>query len=224
MGPHEVAAFRRALSPLPIELATFDLLSRPLTGADLAGIDLIVMGGSGAYSATSTEPWLDAALDSLRRVHASGIPAFASCWGFQGMAAAMGGKVVHDRERAEIGTFELRLTAGGRSDPLFRTLGSPFRAQLGHEDLVAALPPGATLLASSDKVVNQAYRFDDAPVYCTQFHPELGADDLRARLLAYPKYLIEIAREPLDQVLAKLRESPETGSLLRRFAEMHLDL
>ncbi len=222
MGPHEATAFRRALSPLPVELASFDLLSRPLTEADLAGIDLVFMGGSGAYSATSAEPWLDVALDSLRRVHASGIPAFASCWGFQGMAAAMGGSVVRDRERAEIGTFNLRLTAAGRSDPLFGSLGSPFRAQLGHEDVVVALPAAATLLASSEKVVNQAYRFDDAPIYCTQFHPELRADDLRERLLAYPKYLVEVAREPLDQLLARLRESPEAGELLRRFARMHL--
>ena len=222
MAPHEVSAFGRALSPLPVEITPFNLLRRPLTEADLGDIDLVLMGGSGNYSATSTEPWLDVAVKSLRQVHASGIPAFASCWGFQGMAVAMGGRVVHDPDQAEVGTLELRLTSAGRTDPLFGPLGDRFRAQLGHEDSVIELPARTTLLASSARVDIQAYRFDDAPIYCTQFHPELHAADMRARFLAYPRYVTEIARKPLEHVVDGLRETPEVEALVRRFAEMHL--
>ena len=222
MRPHETASFRRVLSPLPVELSIFDLLRRALRPRDLAGGDFVLMGGSGDYSATSRDPWLERALDSLRAVHASGIPAFASCWGFQGMAAAMGGEVVQDRSRAELGTHELVLTPAGRADPVFGTLGSPFKAQLGHEDLVEALPPRTTLLASSAKVTNQAYRFDDAPIYCTQFHPELDVAGIHARFAAYPRYAEEVAGSTLNEMVSQLEETPLANALIRRFVELRV--
>lgn len=220
MSAHEIAAFERAFSPRAVRIAIFDLLERLLTPRDLDGVDLVLMGGSGAYSAAIGGPWFPTALDSLRTVHASGVPAFASCWGFQAMAAAMGGEVVNDRSRAEIGTHGLRLTPAGRDDPVFGHLDSSFKAQMGHEDLVKTLPRRATLLASSSRVTNQAYRFDDAPIYCTQFHPELDVAGIRARLSAYPRYLTEVAGETHEEIIARLEETPETTRVLTRFAEV----
>ena len=222
MGPHEIRSFRHILSPLAVDISVFDLLGRPLLARDLARIDLVLMGGSGSYSATSADPWLAKALDSLRQVHATRVPAFASCWGFQGMAAAMGGEVVHDPSRAEVGTQELVLTPEGRSDPVFGMLGSSFKAQLGHEDLVEALPPRTTLLASSAKVTNQAYRFDDAPIYCTQFHPELDRAGLHARFAAYPRYVEEVGGTTMEVLVSRLEETPLANALIRRFAEEYV--
>ena len=222
MGPHEITSFRRVLSPFDVDVAIFDLLTRSLSARNLGDVDLVLMGGSGDYSATSRAPWLERALDSLRQVHASGVPAFASCWGFQGMAAAMGGEVIQDRSRAEVGTHELVLTPAGAADPVFGTLGSPFKAQLGHEDLVVKLPPRTTLLASSAMVANQAYRFDDAPIYCTQFHPELDTAGLYARFAAYPRYLEEVVGTSLQAVASRLEETPGANSLIRRFAGLHV--
>lgn len=222
MGPHEITSFLRVLKPLAVDISIFNLLDRPLTPRDLAGIDFVLMGGSGDYSATSTDPWLEGALASLREVYASGVPSFASCWGFQGMAVAMGGEVVQDRSRAELGTHVLKLTAAGRADPLLGTLGSPFKAQFGHEDIVETLPPGTTLLASSARVANQAYRFDDAPIYCTQFHPELNVAGIHARLAAYPKYVEEVAGASLGEVIGTMEETPGANALIRRFVELHV--
>lgn len=222
MGPHEIEAFQRIMASLPAEIAVFDLLARPLRVGDLDGVDLVLMGGSGSYSATSADPWLETALDSLRLVHSSRVPAFASCWGFQGMAAAMGGEVVRDRSRAEVGTYEVELTPAGKTDPVFAYLGGRFRAQLGHEDLVETLPPGTTLLASSARVAHQAYRFEDAPIYCTQFHPELDAAGLRSRLQGYPRYVEEVAGSTMEEVLARFEDAPEAEQLVRRFAELHV--
>ena len=222
MRRHEVSCFDRALSPPPVRIDVFDLLSRPLRLRDLVGVDLVLMGGSGAYSAAIGGPWLDTALDSLRTVHASGLPAFASCWGFQGMAAAMGGTVVHDASRAEVGTHELILTSAGKADPVFGYLGGSFKAQIGHEDLVETLPPGTTLLASSAKVVNQAYRFDDAPVYCTQFHPELDETALRDRLSAYPRYVAEVAGTTFEELVARIEDTTPANELLKRFVDVFL--
>lgn len=223
MGPHETASFQRIMAPLPTRIAVFDLLSRPLHASDLDGVDLVLMGGSGSYSATSTEPWLETALASLRLVHAAQVPAFASCWGFQGMAAAMGGEVIRDRSRAEVGTYEIELTPAGRTDPVFSYLGSRFRAQLGHEDLVETLPPRTTLLASSARVTHQAYRFEDAPIYCTQFHPELDAAGLCSRLQEYPRYAEEVTGRTMEEVLERFHDAREAEHLIPRFAELHVN-
>lgn len=219
MRGHEIASFERAIAPRPARIEVFDLLGGLLRPSDLAEVDLVLLGGSGAYSAATGGPWFPTALESLRTVHASGVPAFASCWGFQAMAAAMGGEVVNDRSRAEIGTHDLVLAPAARADPVFGGLGSSFKAQMGHEDRVETLPPHATLLASSALVANQAYRFDDAPVYCTQFHPELDASGILARLSAYPRYLAEVAGTTYEEIVARLEETPEANSLLRRFVD-----
>lgn len=224
MAPQEVAAFGQALKPLEATITTFDLLSHTLRPNDLGGVDFIFLGGSGAYSATQQgEPWLERALDSLRIVHGSRVPTFASCWGFQGMAAAMGGTVVNDRSRAELGTHKLRLTTRGFADPIFRYLGDIFWAQMGHEDLVLKLPPNTTLLASSDRVINQAYHFHDAPVYCTQFHPELDKAAMLARFKAYPRYATEVAGMTIAELAGCTRETPRTAELVRRFVEFFLE-
>ena len=219
MRGHEIASFERAFAPRPARIAVFDLLGGPLRPSYLGGVDLVLLGGSGAYSAATGGPWFGTALRSLRTVHASGVPAFASCWGFQAMAAAMGGEVVNDRSRAEIGTHQLALTPAARTDPVFGGLGGSFKAQMGHEDRVKTLPPRTTLLASSALVSNQAYRFDDAPVYCTQFHPELDVAGILARLSAYPRYLAEVAGTTYEEIAARLEETPEANALLQRFAD-----
>ena len=223
VSAHEIASFERVLAPREVRIEVFDLLGRLLAPRDLEGVDLVLLGGSGAYSAAAGGPWFPGALRSLRTVHASGLPAFASCWGFQAMAVAMGGEVVNDRSRAEIGTHGLRLTPAGHADPVFGRLGSAFKAQMGHEDLVKTLPPGATLLASSPRVANQAYRFDDAPVYCTQFHPELDAAGILVRLSAYPRYLSEVSGESYEEIVARLEETPEANRLLRWFVDRFVD-
>lgn len=222
MGPHEITSFERALRPFDARIRVFDLLAESVRLGDLRDLDLVLMGGSGAYSAAVPAPWLDQALESLRTVYDSGVPAFASCWGFQGMAAAMGGTVVQDRLRAEIGTHELVLTPEGAADPLFGYLGPRFKAQMGHEDRVIALPRGATLLASSEKVENQAYRFDGRPVYCTQFHPELDRDGMLRRFRTYPKYSEEVAGLTLAEIADRIEETPRAAELLRRFVALHV--
>ena len=133
------------------------------------------------------------------------------------MARAMGGRVIHDLERAELGTHVLRLTEAGKADPVFGELSETFEGQMGHEDRVAELPPGVTLLASTDNVANQAYRFNDRPIYCTQFHPELNSDDLLGRVRVYPEYAEKIGNIPASRLGEMCRDTPEAEALLRRF-------
>lgn len=215
---HEVECFGRVL-PTPIDRITvFDLLGGSVDQALLDGTDMILLGGSGDYSASGEGAWLERALDSLRAVHASGKPTFASCWGFQALARAMGGRVEHIPELSEVGTHSLFLTNEGRRDPIFGPLGQEFLAQMGHEEHVVELPPRTTLLASSKRIPYQAYRFDDAPIYCTQFHPELRAVDLNRRLSRYTRYL-DLLDDPAGGILDAIVETPETEGIISRFVE-----
>ena len=178
---------------------------------------MVLIGGSGHYSATSNGDWLEHGLDSMRLLCDTSKPTFASCWGFQAMARAMGGRVIHDPDRAELGTHEARLTVEGRVDPIFGPLGHVFLAQMGHTDRVADLPPKTTRLAMTERVDNQAFCFDERPIYCTQFHPELSLTRLLERVRAYPEYIRIRTGMSMDQFAASCMDTPEANALLLRF-------
>lgn len=219
MRGHEVKCFARALHCDESQIRVFDLLAGVPSHRELNSADMLLFGGSGDYSAAGESQWLEKTLDGFGEILSHKRPTFASCWGFQALARAAGGTVIHNLEDAELGTLELHLTEAGERDPVFGPLGVSFFAQAGHEDHVIELPPGTVLLAYSDQVRNQAYRFVDAPIYCTQFHPELHLEDLIARLRAYPRYVEQIAGVPLAEFEASCREAPETEMLLLRFVE-----
>lgn len=223
MRGHEVECFSRALQAAPNQIEVVDLLTERPSDIHFSGRDIVLLGGSGHYSAAGEGDWLERALDVLREVYERKQPTFASCWGFQAMARAMGGQVINDKERAEVGTHQLQLTSAGRDDPIFGPLGRKFAGQMGHEDRVAELPPRTTLLASSEQVTNQAYRFDDAPIYCTQFHPELQGADLLRRLEAYPEYVRLVTGLTPEKFAASVSDTPETEALLPRFVRHVLD-
>ncbi len=217
MCPQELGCFARALHCAPEQIRTFNLLNDRPGGSVLDAVEVVLLGGSGDYSVAQGGPWLERVLDTMRDLHARSMPTFASCWGFQAMARALGGEVVTDLARAELGTLQLRLTEAGEHDPLFGTLGPLPLVHMGHQDLVERLPADAVLLASTDRVENQAFRFVGKPIYCTQFHPELTVRAMTERLRAYPEYVEKIAGITIEAFLQTLAETPETNALLRRF-------
>jgi GMP synthase (glutamine-hydrolysing) len=230
MAGQEVRCFARALACEISAIGVFDLLSAAPSIATRRQPDMLLLGGSGHYS-VATRPdsvpgdpdvpvWLNRALGAMREIHAMAKPTFASCWGFQAMARAMGGRCVNNLSNAEVGTIDLNLTDAGFLDPLFSQLPSSFAAQAGHEDHVVDLPADAVLLASSDRVREQAFRFDGLPIYCTQFHPELDRQAMLERVTAYPEYVGRIARIPFDEFVNSVQESPEANTLLRRFVRL----
>ena len=216
---HEVSCFERALGTDNGRLQAFDLLSGAPAPALLDSVDVVLIGGSGHYSVVRGGPWLPAALDTMVGLYESAKPTFASCWGFQALARALGGEVITDRERAEVGTVWLELTSEGERDPVFGPLGSRFPVQIGHEDIVTALPDDAVLLASSETIENEAFCFRDKPIYATQFHPELDRAGLIERVARYPAYLALTGASTLEEFRDRTPETPEAGSLMPRFLE-----
>ncbi len=219
MRDHEVECFAQALRCPIGNIATHDLISSHPAQTQIDRVDAVLIGGSGDFSVARGGPWLPQAMRTFQDLHNISKPTFASCWGFQAFARALGGEVITDIGRAELGTLEMNLTAAGLQDPLFSPLGNTFFGQLGHEDIVLRLPPGAVLLASSKKVENQAFTFAGKPIYCTQFHPEMAAADLIQRLRAYPQYLEKITGWTIDEFRKHCHETPDTVLLLSRFSD-----
>ena len=88
---------------------------------------------------------------------------------------------------------------------------------MGHEDCVSDLPTDAVLLASSDTVVNQAFRVRDKPIYCTQFHPELNCQSFLERIRFYSEYIERISGLTFQQFADTCYNTPETELILQRF-------
>ena len=219
MAAHEVFCFRRALGLEPDQLQVFDLLADAPPAELFDAIDVVLIGGSGDHSVVRGGPWLSGALGAMETLYERFIPTFASCWGFQALARALGGRVVTDHGRAEVGVLRLDLTEAGRRDPVFGPLGGGFPAVIGHEDIVDELPEGAVSLASSATVENEALKFSGKPIYATQFHPELDRDDLIQRIAAYPPYLALTGAASVEEFCATTPATPGATSLLRRFVE-----
>jgi len=186
--------------------------------ATLGRYDAIFFGGSGAFSVLDDTPWIRASVQVLLRVVDARIPAYASCFGFQGLAMALGGEVIHDDDHTEMGSTDVFLTDAGRRDPLFSALPPRFWVQEGHHDRVSRLPAGVTLMVGGDFCYEQAFRVDGAPFWASQFHPELTVRKTIDRFHHYADFYLE--PDEVQSELAKLEsglESPEVAELLSRF-------
>ena len=185
--------------------------------SEVVAHDALMIGGAGHFSVTDRDGPLVPSLESLlRHVVARRHPTFGSCFGFQLLVTALGGTVSPDPDGAEVGSFEVRLTEEGGRDELFRRLPSSFVAQMGHTDRAVAMPPGVPNLASSQRCAHQALRIPGAPIWATQFHPEL---DERANRDRYEAYIdrYDPGRRGDEASGYSSRPSPEASSLLPSF-------
>ncbi len=197
-----------------------NLLAEPeVDAATLAGVAAIVVGGAGSHSVTEEHPFTAPLTRLLHEQVAAGRPIFGSCFGHQFLASALGGRVETDLEHSELGTFDLELTAAGSADPLFAGLPLRFPVQLGHNDRVVELPPGAVELARTARCPVQAFRLAGAPVWGCQFHVELTPERMIERASLYRDgYLPDEAT--LTRLAGSLRPSPEAASLFARFLDL----
>lgn len=201
------------------QIVPLDLLTETPSLERIREHDALMVGGSGAYYVTKRNlPGYQEVLAVLRQVVEVGHPTFASCFGFQLMVEALGGRVVHDPFNMEVGTYGLRLTEAGRRDELFGYLPSSFRAQLGHKDRADRLPPETLNLAASDKSTLQAFRVPNKPIWATQFHPELTKEENLKRFNRYlDGYASLMSEAEIQESLGRFDHSPEANELLTRF-------
>ncbi len=138
----------------------------------------------------------------LDDVVARDFPFLGACYGVGTLGVHQGGVI--DRTYGEpVGTVPVTLTDAGRVDPVFAGLPSTFDAFVGHKEAVRVPPPGAVVLASSPDCPVQAFRVR-TNLYATQFHPELDAPGLVARVEIY-RHAGYFPPEELGQVIDRVR-------------------
>lgn len=221
MRLHEQQCFLRATGLGEGSFRFVNVLDEVPTIRELVGVDALMIGGAGHYSVTAREETFFAPLeDLLRGLVDRRFPTFASCFGFQLLVVALGGAVVSDPAGAEVGSFAVRLTDAGRADELFgAVLPADFVAQMGHQDRATEMPAGVPNLAASGRCPLQALRVPGAPIWATQFHPELDQRANRDRYLAYIDRYDPDRRGDEAAGFTSL-PSPETSELLPAFLRL----
>lgn len=156
-------------------LRVVDLSATAPPPIDASGDALILLGGRADALDSQASPWLPTVHALLHRAYVSAIPVLGICLGHQIIADCFGGDVsVGLAAQDEEGTCRVTLTEAGLTDPLLGPLGGDLIVEQSHHDAVVALPPGATLLASSQRCPYQAMRLGS--IVSVQFHPECSPE------------------------------------------------
>ncbi|MDG2206638.1 MAG: type 1 glutamine amidotransferase, partial [Pirellulales bacterium] len=83
MRAQEIDCFADAAGVDRDQIIPWDLLAGAPDSSLLEQSDAVLIGGSGDYSVTREEEWLEASFELLRWLVSESKPTFASCWGFQ---------------------------------------------------------------------------------------------------------------------------------------------
>ncbi|MFC5931572.1 type 1 glutamine amidotransferase [Cryobacterium melibiosiphilum] len=143
--------------------------------ASLDGFDgLLLLGGGFMPSDDAHAAWLPAERALAAEALGRGLPTLGICLGAQVLALVAGGTVAADHGAPERGATRITLTETAAHDAVFQHAPASFHAIQNHRDAVTALPPGAVLLASSERCPIQAFRVGDR-AWGVQFHPEIAA-------------------------------------------------
>ncbi|MFI2257665.1 glutamine-hydrolyzing GMP synthase [Streptomyces tubercidicus] len=124
---------------------------------------IILSGGPSSVYAEDA-PSLD------RSLFEAGVPVFGMCYGFQLMAAALGGTVDNTGAR-EYGRTPLAVSRPGST--LFEGTPAEQSVWMSHGDACSAAPEGFTVTASTDVVPVAAFENDEKKLYGVQYHPEV---------------------------------------------------
>ena len=208
----------------PEQVTSYTVMTGRPEDLDLPSFDAVMIGGAGRFSATYDYPWMDGLLAVVQRMVETGQPLFGSCWGHQVIARALGGEVISDGARAEMGCMEVTLTEAGRQDGLFGAYPETFKANMGHKDRVSRLPASCVELARNASQPNQAFRVVGKPVYGTQFHSELDAHRERERLVEYRDAYLDVLPTEVEfnAVLDGLAPTTEVDALLGHFLDEYV--
>lgn len=131
---------------------------------------LIVLGGSQHAWEERKHPWLIREKRFISETLSADKIILGICFGAQLLAEVLGGRVFPN-EKEEIGWYSIRLSPEGKQSFLFRNVPETFLTFHWHSDHFS-LPPGCTVLASSEPTPYQAYTHKDHRIAGLQFHPE----------------------------------------------------
>ena len=140
----------------------------------------IILSGGPSSVYEDGAPTLDPALFDHK------IPTFGICYGFQAMAAALGG-VVTQTGKSEFGRTSL---THSNNSKLLTGLDKELRVWMSHGDSVTKVPLGFTGTAATIDTPIVAYENADATLAGVQFHPEVMHSESGQEILR--RWLIDI--------------------------------
>ncbi len=192
---------------------------RAVERVDLDAELVVILGGSMSVADVSQHPFLQTELAFLSERLALERACLGICLGAQLIAAAAGAQVTKGKNGFEVGVAPVRWTKPGLEDAVVK--GAPQKSTVAHwhEDTFSPVP-GATLLASTDRYSQQAFRLGAS--YAFQFHLELTADAWLHWLDAGAEALTAAGKDPvaLRADAGKLRAAEaQNSALLGRLAE-----
>ncbi|KGA13723.1 GMP synthase [freshwater metagenome] len=181
-----------------------EIVPHSISAADVAAKNpaAIVLSGGPSSVYEPGAPSLDAGILDL------GIPVFGICYGFQSMAAALGGTVAQTGGR-EYGATPMHLTQGDH--PLVAGQPADQTVWMSHGDQVATAPDGFDVVASTEATPVAAFANDERRLYGVQWHPEVKHSEFGQRVLE--NFLHDLAGLPgdwnpgniIDQQVANIR-------------------
>ena len=179
---------------------------------------VVVMGGPmGVYEADA-HPFLNEELALLGERLANDRACVGVCLGAQLLAAAAGATVSPGKNGFEVGVGPVRWTQDALKDPVVAGVKPRTAVAHWHGDTYTPVP-GATLLASTDRYTQQAFRLGRS--YGFQFHLELTARELGRWLELEEEDLVTRGKDvaALRAQLPKLQAAEaENTELLHRLA------
>ena len=160
------------------------IVPHTISAAELAAMNpaAVILSGGPASVYAEGAPSIDA------DVFAAGIPIFGICYGFQTMAAALGGTV------AQTGLSEFGGTALTVTEPksaLFDSLSSSLNVWMSHGDAVHTAPDGFVVTATTQGAPVAAFENLDRRLAGVQFHPEVMHSEQGQTILEH--FLYDIA-------------------------------
>lgn len=191
---------------------------RSVKHEDLEAELVVVLGGAMSVHAGAQHPFLADELGFLVERLALERPVLGICLGAQLLASAAGAEVSPGKNGFEVGVGPVRWTKAGLEDPVIGPASAKSTMAHWHEDTWSPVP-GATLLASTDRYSQQAFRLKNS--FGLQFHPELTATEFDSWLTRDSELLALYEKDAaaLRAGLPKLKAAEaENGRLLERLA------
>ena len=155
----------------------------------------IVLSGGPASVYANHAPKFDADILKL------GIPVFGICYGFQAMAAALGG-VVSQTGKSEFGRTEVKVESTSK---IFSSLPAVQSVWMSHGDAVTEAPAGFTVCAVTADTPIAAFEDATGKIAGVQFHPEVLHSEHGQAILK--NWLINIAGCQPDWTTGNIAES-----------------
>ncbi|CAB4808393.1 unannotated protein [freshwater metagenome] len=161
-----------------------EIVPSTITAAEVSakGPSAIILSGGPSSVYAENAPAFDGAILAL------GIPTFGICYGFQVMAAALGG-VVSQTGKSEFGRTEANFST---TTKLFAKLPETQKVWMSHGDAVTTAPSGFVICGTTSDTPIAAFEDSTGKLAGVQFHPEVLHSEFGQAILQ--NWLVNIAK------------------------------